>query len=156
MTPEAPSYLSRLTSDDVADLEALERAVGLNSWGAHHYQKFLDEMPEYFGCKVTVLPDGGRRLLCGFLLARSVYENLEVLKVGVLPEFQGRGIGAQLMGAAYAEGIRRGCLNCLLEVRKSNGTAIRFYSGQGFRLVGSRRDYYTDPVEDAWVMERSL
>jgi ribosomal protein S18 acetylase RimI-like enzyme len=156
MTSELRTYLSRLTTDDVSDLGTLERAAGLNFWGEDHYRRFLAEMPEYFGCKVTVLRDLGPRLLCGFLLARSVCEQLEVLKLGVLPEFQGRGIGTQLMEAAYAEGLRRGCQLCLLEVRKSNESAVRFYLRRRFRFVGSRRDYYTDPVEDAWVMERPL
>jgi len=156
MTSELRTYLSRLSSDDVSGLGTLERAAGLNFWGEDQYRKFLTEMPEYFGCKVTVLRDREPRMLCGFLLARSVCEHLEILKVGVLPELQGRGIGTQLMEAAYAEGIRRGCQLCLLEVRKSNDHAVRFYLGHRFRFAGSRRDYYTAPVEDAWVMERRL
>ncbi len=151
------TYLSRLTVEDIAGLEVLEREAGLNFWGEQHYRRFLEEFSEYFGCKVAVLPDQGRQgHLTGFFFARSIYEHLEILKVGVLPPYQNQGIGTQLMEAAYAEGIRRGCVRCFLEVRKSNENAIRFYRGQKFRVAGSRQDYYTDPVEDAWVMERTL
>jgi ribosomal-protein-alanine acetyltransferase len=151
------TYLSRLTVDDIAALEVLERESGLNFWGEQHYRRFLEEFTEYFGCKITVLPGQGRNgHLSGFFFARSIYEHLEILKVGVLPSYQNQGIGAQLMEAAYAEGIRRGCLRCFLEVRKSNENAIRFYRGQKFKIAGSRQNYYTDPVEDAWIMERTL
>jgi ribosomal-protein-alanine N-acetyltransferase len=151
------TYLSRLTVDDIPGLEVLERESGLNFWGEDHYRRFLEEFPEYFGCKVTVLPAQGRQgPLSGFFFARSIYEHLEILKIGVLPRCQNQGIGTQLMEAAYAEGIRRGCLRCFLEVRKSNDTAIRFYRGQKFKITGSREKYYTDPVEDAWIMERAL
>ncbi len=151
------TFLSRLTVDDIAALEGLEREAGLNFWGEQHYRRFLGEFTEYFGCKVTVLPDPEvNARLSGFFLARSIYEHLEILKVGVLPRYQNLGIGTQLMEAAYAEGIRRGCMRCFLEVRKSNESAIRFYQRQRFRIAGTRRDYYTDPIEDAWIMERPL
>jgi [ribosomal protein S18]-alanine N-acetyltransferase len=149
-------YLSRLIADDVPLLEKLENETGLAFWGHENYRRFLEEFPEYFGCKAVVMDEGGKKWLAGFLLARSLFENLEILKVGVYPEFQRRGIGAHLMETAYAEGMKRGCSRCFLEVRKSNLNAIDFYYGQKFSIAGSRADYYTDPVEDAWIMERSL
>ena len=151
------TYFARLEIADITALEDLEREAGLNSWGEQHYRRFLGEFTEYFGCKATVLSgQGGNGLLSGFFLARSIYEHLEILKVGVLPRYQNQGIGSQLMEAAYAEGTRRGCLRCFLEVRKSNENAVRFYLGQRFKIAGSRQNYYTGPVEDAWIMERAL
>jgi len=44
----------------------------------------------------------------------------------------------------------------LLEVRKSNASAIRFYEGFGFKVLGERKDYYSNPIEDAFVMEKNL
>jgi len=38
-----------------------------------------------------------------------------------------------------------------LEVRKSNTAAIEFYESFHFELVGIRKAYYQDPVEDALV-----
>ncbi|NWG12204.1 MAG: ribosomal protein S18-alanine N-acetyltransferase [Acidobacteria bacterium] len=156
MKTPVTTYLSVLVPDDIPSLEKLEESVGLNFWGDHQYRRFLAEMPEYFGLKVTVIEYEGTQNTAGFLLARAVCETLEILKVGVLPEYQNLGIGTELMKAAYAEGMRRGCRRCMLEVRKSNENAIRFYHGQKFRVAGSRQDYYTNPVEDAWVMAREL
>jgi ribosomal-protein-alanine N-acetyltransferase len=149
-------YLARLTVDDVPSLMPLEDQVQLAFWGAENYRRFLEEYPEYFGCKAVLMDQTGQERLVGFVLARSIYENLEILKLGVLPGCQRQGIGTQLMETAYAEGIRRGCSRCFLEVRKSNQNAIQFYYDQNFRIAGSRLNYYTDPVEDAWIMERTL
>jgi ribosomal-protein-alanine N-acetyltransferase len=102
------------------------------------------------------MSDSSRQELIGFFLARAIYENLEILKIGVLPGCQRQGIGTHLIENAYAEGIRRGCNRCFLEVRKSNQIAIQFYYNHNFRIAGTRPDYYTDPVEDAWIMERAL
>ncbi len=149
-------YLARLTVEDVPLLQPLEDQVKLSFWGHDNYRRFLEEFPEYFGCKAVLLLDSGRERLVGFFLARSIYENLEILKIGVSPVCQRQGIGTQLMETAYAEGVRRGCSRCFLEVRKSNQTAIQFYYTHCFRIAGTRLNYYTDPIEDAWIMERAL
>jgi ribosomal-protein-alanine acetyltransferase len=149
-------YLARLTIEDVPLLQPLEDQVQLAFWGIENYRRFLDEYPEYFGCKAVLSSDHGNETLVGFFLARSIYDNLEILKLGVSPEFQRLGIGTGLMETAYTEGIRRGCNRCFLEVRKSNQTAIQFYYNHNFRIAGTRVNYYTDPVEDAWIMERTL
>ena len=149
-------YLSRLTIADIPLLQPLEDQVQLAFWGNDNYCHFLKELPEYFGCKAVMMADGAKCSLAGFFLARSIFEDLEVLKLGVFPIFQRQGIGTYLMESAYAEGIKRGCSRCFLEVRKSNQNAIQFYYNHKFRIAGTRLNYYTNPVEDAWIMERSL
>jgi ribosomal-protein-alanine N-acetyltransferase len=153
---EHTNYLARLTVDDIPSLQVLEQETNLSFWGVDNYRRFLEDFPEYFGCKVVIMEQADARKLAGFLLARSLFENLEVLKLGVFTEFQRRGFGTMLMEAAYAEGIRRGCSRCFLEVRKSNQNAISFYLGHRFRVSGVRTSYYSDPVEDAWIMERTI
>jgi ribosomal-protein-alanine N-acetyltransferase len=147
--------ISALTAQDLQELEELEAATRLSFWGKEHYQRFL-EQPEYFGRKARTGAAQDAALMVGFFLARSVLENLELLKIGVAPRFQRLGIGTRLLEAAMAEGLSRGCLRCFLEVRKSNQAAIQFYVDHRFQVAGERRNYYTDPPEDAWVMERWL
>lgn len=149
-------YLLRLTGEDATCLKPLEDCVELAFWGEDNYRRFLDELPEYFGCKAVAIPGVLPDSLIGFLLARSLYESMEVLKLGVFPSWQRMGVGTQLMEHALTEGIRRGCNRCFLEVRKSNQNAIQFYYRHGFRISGTRVNYYTNPVEDAWVMDKTL
>jgi len=150
------AYVSPLTVEDIPALEKLEEEIHLSFWGKENYRRFLEDFPEYFGSRAAIVTNSGSSKLLGFYLARSLFENLEILKVGVLAEYQRRGIGTLLMESAYAEGIKRGCRRCFLEVRKSNFVAMEFYHRHKFRVAGSRLGYYSDPVEDAWVMERSL
>lgn len=145
--------IAALAMQDIPHLEPLENATHLSFWGVEHYRRFL-EQPEYFSRKaVTAVAPGVTRIV-GFFLARAVLENLELLKIGVCPEYQNRGIGDRLLTTAFVEGARRGCLRCFLEVRKSNEGAIRFYQNHQFSIAGERINYYTEPVEDAWTMER--
>jgi ribosomal-protein-alanine acetyltransferase len=149
-------YVARLTIEDIPHLRPLEDQVNLAFWGKDNYRRFLEDYPEYFGCKAVAMGENGNERLVGFFLARSIYDNLEILKLGVDPDFHRQGIGSQLMESAYAEGVRRGCIRCFLEVRKSNQSAIQFYYNHNFRIAGTRLNYYTDPVEDAWIMEKNL
>ena len=42
----------------------------------------------------------------------------------------------------------------LLEVREGNGTARRLYERLGFKEDGLRKNYYTDPTENAVLMTK--
>lgn len=43
-----------------------------------------------------------------------------------------------------------------LEVRKSNTPAINLYSNCGFKKIGNRKNFYTNPLEDAIIMTKFL
>jgi ribosomal protein S18 acetylase RimI-like enzyme len=45
-------------------------------------------------------------------------------------------------------------LNCFLEVRRSNSSAVAFYERHGFKYSRTRPLYYSDPNEDGLVMIR--
>ena len=59
------------------------------------------------------------------------------------------------MTAAIEDSRLRKARKVMLEVRKSNAGAINFYLGFGFKIVGDRKNYYSNPLEDAHVMEKS-
>ena len=63
------------------------------------------------------------------------------------------GIGYELMTAAVQESGRRQARKVILEVRKSNSPAINFYLKFNFTIAGERKNYYSNPIEDAYVME---
>ena len=42
-----------------------------------------------------------------------------------------------------------------LEVRESNGSARRLYQRLGFKEDGFRKNYYTEPVENAVLMTKT-
>lgn len=149
------AQISALIAQDVSELEKLEEATHLSFWGTEHYTRFLGQL-EYFGRKAVATIEPGVMRLVGFFLARAILENLELLKIGVYPEFQKQGIGTRLLDAVLVEGVKRGCSRCFLEVRKSNQSAIQFYYDRQFKIAGERIGYYTEPVEDAWIMERWL
>ena len=92
----------------------------------------------------------------GFLVARRVASDLEILNFAVRPSDRRRGIGAALLNAALDWGKSFGAEEAMLEVRESNLAALRFYERHNFQVTGRRVRYYTPPIEDALLLSTRL
>ena len=85
---------------------------------------------------------GEATLPAGFIIARVVVDELEILSIGVLKGMRRRGVARTLMDHVIAEAIRRGARVAHLEVGEDNPGAIALYRDMGFVRVGRRPDYY--------------
>jgi ribosomal-protein-alanine N-acetyltransferase len=92
----------------------------------------------------------------GFIVARRVASELEILNFAVGAEWRHRGIGAALLGETIAWGTTFHAEKAFLEVRASNLAALRFYELNRFELTGRRPHYYSAPIEDALVLTAPL
>ncbi|HEU4805046.1 MAG TPA: ribosomal protein S18-alanine N-acetyltransferase [Nitrobacter sp.] len=90
---------------------------------------------------------------CAFWL---IADQAHINNLAVRPEFRGRGLGIQMLAAVVAEAERLGAGSIGLEVRQSNVAAQRLYKKAGFREHGIRKSYYTQPVEDALLLIKTL
>ncbi len=75
-----------------------------------------------------------------------------ITNVAVDPDYQGQGLGRKLMNELTSRVKALGVDSMTLEVRPSNAVAINLYTSLGFRSVGQRPKYYTNPVEAAEIM----
>lgn len=87
----------------------------------------------------------------GVVLVRIAADEAEILTVAVAPEARRAGIGTALMHRAIGHAAQRGAAAVFLEVSETNQSAIRLYTGIGFRPVGRRKRYYPDG-SDALVL----
>jgi [ribosomal protein S18]-alanine N-acetyltransferase len=72
--------------------------------------------------------------------------------VFVSPEARQQGVGRRLVQMVFAWARDLGAEEIRLEVRASNGRALRLYERCGFIVAGNRPGYYADPPEDAVLM----
>lgn len=79
----------------------------------------------------------------------------DIQTIGVLPRFEGQGIGRAMLTELLREARRRGADNVMLEVRADNPRAQYLYARYGFQKIHTRKRYYRDGV-DAWVMRLVL
>jgi [ribosomal protein S18]-alanine N-acetyltransferase len=95
----------------------------------------------------------------GFIIGQVAADVSEIVSVGVLPDWQRRGIGGQLIGAFGRAASRAGAKRLFLEVAEDNVAAYKLYGSLGCAEVGRRKGYYQraggEPV-DAIVMSKPL
>jgi ribosomal-protein-alanine acetyltransferase len=94
--------------------------------------------------------------VCGFLVARVVAGEVELLNMAVDAEHRRKGLGSKLLAAAAQEAEARQASRIYLEVRESNQAGISFYERHGFRKSGQRTGYYQNPTENAVLMGKKL
>ncbi len=88
----------------------------------------------------------------GFAGIMVIAEDSELLNIAVDPQYQHKGIGTLLMDKIVEESWKHGADRILLEVRSSNKMAQRLYKQYCFAMIGKRKNYYSNPTEDAWIM----
>lgn len=91
----------------------------------------------------------------GFIMARALFDEAEILTFAVDPAWQGQGIGRDLLVRCVNEAARAGAAHMFLEVADDNVAALGLYHAAGFAVVGVRRQYYPDGT-DACVMKREI
>lgn len=92
----------------------------------------------------------------GYIGVHEICGEAYITNVAVLPEYRRLGIGETLIDAATHGAEMRNCDFISLEVRISNVPAIELYKKEGYNIVGQRKNFYSNPTEDAYIMTRYL
>ena len=153
VTPEnANKFVFReISLGDLDGIVQIERAINPFPWG----EEALRDTIASSGHHLMSLREGRA---VGFLLSSFVLDEAQLLLIGVSPDWQGVGVGGQLLKELINRSRDQGQKLIYLEVRSGNERAIRLYRSLGFIDIGVRRDYYPGLVgrEDAIVMSLQL
>jgi ribosomal-protein-alanine N-acetyltransferase len=156
-SPGESISVTRMTEHDLLEVVEIEQRSGISIWGWDAYHKEL-QSPEDVIMLVARAQSAERRgqALVGFIVSRLIAGELHINNVAVRSEFRRQGIAAQLLSAVLSEGRSHGARLAFLEVRAGNAAAQGLYQSRGFQVVGRRRRYYNQPVEDALLMSLLL
>ena len=153
VTPENTNkfVFREISLGDLDGIVQIERAVNPFPWG----EEALRDTIASSGHHLMSLREGRA---VGFLLSSFVLDEAQLLLIGVSPDWQGVGVGGQLLKELINRSQDEGQNLIYLEVRSGNERAIRLYRSLGFIDIGVRRDYYPGLVgrEDAIVMSLQL
>jgi ribosomal protein S18 acetylase RimI-like enzyme len=83
-------------------------------------------------------------------------KSLYIISTGVLPEFQGQGLGTRQKQWQIAYARQRGFERIVTNMRQSNSRIISLNRKFGFTIRGLVPGYYADPEESSLVMELKL
>lgn len=94
--------------------------------------------------------------IAGFINLGFVLDEASVNNIAVKKAYRRRGIGKALLTAAITYCRNNRLTMLVLEVRKSNLSAIALYEQFGFQAVGIRKRFYAEPEEDAILMNKDI
>jgi [ribosomal protein S18]-alanine N-acetyltransferase len=140
--------LRRLTLADLAAIERIENRAYPTPWSRSMFAGEIAKSSSI--CLGAVDSEAGDALVAYLIISRYA-DAWHVMNVAVHDDYRGQGVATMLLNRLFelTAGDRRGYT---LEVRVSNGGAIRLYERLGFVSRGIRRGYYTDNREDALIM----
>jgi ribosomal-protein-alanine N-acetyltransferase len=94
--------------------------------------------------------------VAGYIIYWQIRDEVQITNIALHPDFRGRGIGETVLSVILKEVRGKGATFVTLEVRSSNAPAVSLYRKLGFKVLGTRKGYYGNPVEDAYVMGLAL
>ncbi len=143
------------TSEDIPALIELDRTSSTAAhWTPEQYRNLFQI--ESLAHRLFLVAESERGPVIGFLVAQHVAPEWELENIVVSPTELRRGIGRSLLNALLQAARQSQSDAIFLEVRESNRPARAFYESSGFRDVGRRKAYYSNPVEDAILYRTGL
>ena len=142
--------IRRAASGDAEAIAAVEAEIFSDPW---KIKDILSYICSEGGMCYVATSDGGE--LLSYIIGRIIAPEGEIYRIATLPSARRRGIAYRLLDYAMKTEKGRGLECAFLEVRKSNIAARNLYKSYGFSDMGTRKNYYSSPTEDAIVMVRA-
>lgn len=126
------------TQADCEVMARLHRICLPQTWRAQDFAAWLDR-GEY---RLLLMEEAGH--LAGYVVARALPPEAEVVTLAVAPEYRRRGVAHALMTALMEDAA---VTTWFLEVSMQNVPARALYAALGFEETGRRARYYADGTD---------
>ena len=136
--------IKKLTSNNIDYIEQifnLEKEIFKSSAFSKSYLNTLIKGDNSF-IYVYLIDDK----VCGYLMILDSIDVYEILAIAAVEEYRNKGIAQELLDKIKTKDI-------ILEVRESNKVAINFYKKNNFKEISIRKNYYSEPTENAIIMK---
>ena len=142
--------IRKMEETDIPAVSKIEKLTHIQPWSE---DVLADCYRSDYLCLVAEENDD-RKELKGYIILSQVLEEAHLLNLCVSLQYQGFGLGRELIARGIKEVAIRGARKVFLEVRRSNLRAISLYESFGFSEIGIRTNYYhgSSISEDAVVM----
>ena len=139
----------RASAKDAPGIASAEELIFPDPWS----ERAVTDLITTEGAMCFVATDEDK--VCGYVIGRLIAPEGEIYRVAVLPEYRRRGLAYRLLDYSVKSSLGKGLESLFLEVRSQNTAAISLYTAYGFTKIGTRKNYYKDPTDDAIVMLRA-
>jgi [ribosomal protein S18]-alanine N-acetyltransferase len=141
------------TIESMPDILQIEEACFSSPWTGKMLEAELGGNPFAHFLMATQVGEADSNSIVGYLCFWVVFEEIRLMNLAVIESMRRKGIARALVTQALEVGVTQTAMRAILELRASNHAAHALYRSLGFRDVTTRPAYYTNPIEDAWLME---
>ena len=143
------------TAEALPDILKIEEACFSTPWTRKMLEAELTGNPfaHFLLAKQMPLGEVGSVSIVGYLCFWVVFEEVRLMNLAVIESMRHKGIARALVIQALEVGLAQAAMRAVLEVRASNQAAHALYRSLGFHDLTTRPTYYTNPIEDALLME---
>ena len=137
-----------MENEDIPAVAEIERKNFSEPWSEKSFSEELEN--ELSICYVEKFLDKP----VGYVCAQIIHPEAFLCTIACDDSLRRRGIGERLVSylSDYCEYKR--CETLSLEVRVSNTPAQKLYEKMGFINLGKRKNFYSKPAEDAYIMTK--
>lgn len=133
--------------EDVKQVHEIEKNSFVTPWSEAAFER---ELKENKFAKYLVIEEEGQIVAYGGMW--WILDEAHVTNIAVSHKDRKKGYGKRLVQAMMDFSMENKIVRMTLEVRVSNKAAIQLYQFFGFEIAGTRKGYYTDTKEDAYIM----
>lgn len=94
--------------------------------------------------------------LIGYIALHHILDEATINMVYIKKDARKKGLATHLLNYVLEQLRHRDFEHLFLEVRASNTPAIKIYERAEFEPLVVRKNYYQNPTEDAWIMQKKL
>lgn len=138
-----------LKESDLDTIIEIENSIYKDKWNKDAY---LNDLVNDIAYNYVLEHEG---IIIGYYGFWVMFDNIDITKVSIRKEFQGKGLSKILMEDLFSRIASLDIVSITLEVRVSNIRAINLYSKFGFKEISVRKKYYQDG-EDAIIMQKEF
>lgn len=131
---------------DIESIYEIEKEAFADPWSK---SALIDELNNENALYYVALLDNEVKAYIGMW---KIFDEGHITNIAVKKENRRFKIGQQLLEKLIEKGNELGIRSYTLEVRESNISALNMYLKAGFNIAGKRKNFYSNPLEDAIIM----
>lgn len=139
-----------MTSGHLDDVYIIETECFSHPWSKQSLEEELNNETSLF------LVAKEENEVIGYIGMSIVINEGYIFNVAVREKYRNKGVATALINELVTYGKKNNFSFITLEVRESNLPAISLYSKFGFIKAGERKNYYSNPKENAILMTKYL
>lgn len=144
-----------MSEKDIVEVKKIEAEYNLSPWSIEDYYNEIKRTDS-----ISLVAKVNKKIV-GFIITRlimsqnpSFYE-IEIYNICVVSKYRRNSIGKSFI-EKLAKTSKRNIESIWLDVRKSNDSALSFYKKLNFKIIYTRKNFYSNPTEDGLVLKMEV